>query len=42
MVLRPNGVGDALNLDLDPLEPYLKGTVTNLGVKMDPDFKLDK
>ena len=40
MVLGPNGAGDALNLDLGPLEPYLKGTVTNLGVEM--DFKLEK
>lgn len=38
----PSRVCDVSPLDLGPLQPYLKPVVTNLGVKMDTDFKLDK
>ncbi len=42
IVFGPSGVCDAPLMDLDPLLPYFKPTVQNLGVKIDSDFKLDQ
>ncbi|TKS65252.1 RNA-directed DNA polymerase from mobile element jockey [Collichthys lucidus] len=41
MVFSPSG-SCALPVDLGPLVPYRKQTITNLGFKMDSDFKLDR
>ncbi len=37
-----SGTYDTPPMDLRFLAPFVKPTVTNLGVKMDFDFKLDK
>ena len=42
IVFRPSVAANISDLALGPLEPYLKPTVTNLGVKMDCDFLMDK
>ena len=42
IIFRPSVAASTLVLDIGPLEPYLKPTVTNLGVKMDSDFLMDK
>ena len=43
MVFGPNGSCEPLPpVDLGPLASYVKPTVSNLGVKMDSNFKMDK
>jgi len=42
MVFRPSGASDVSQIDLGSLQPYVKSTITNLGVKMDCDFKMEK
>ena len=42
VVFAPNGTCDPLPFDLGPLAQYVKPTVSNLGFKMDNDFKLDR
>ena len=42
MVFRPSAARDISSLDLGPLQPFLKPVVTDLGVKLDSDFKFDK
>ena len=42
IIFRPSVASSTANLDLGPLQQYLKPTVTNLGVKMDGDFLMDK
>lgn len=42
MVFGPSGACGVSSIDLGSLRPYVKPVVTNLGVKMDSDFKLDK
>ncbi len=42
MVLGPSGGLDASLLDFGPLQRYVKPVVTNLGVKTDCNFKMDK
>ena len=42
MILRPSGTSDISTIDLSTLQPYVKSVVTNLGVKMDYDFKMEK
>uniref|UniRef100_A0A4W5Q8G8 Reverse transcriptase domain-containing protein n=1 Tax=Hucho hucho TaxID=62062 RepID=A0A4W5Q8G8_9TELE len=42
MIFRPSSSTGASQLDLGPLTPYVKPMVTNLGVKMDCDFQLEK
>ena len=42
MVFGPSGSCEAPPVDLGPLAHYRKPTLTNLGFKMDSDFKLDR
>ena len=42
MVFGPNGSSDFPPAILGPLAPYVKPVISNLGVKIDCDFKLDK
>ncbi len=42
VIFRHSGAFDALQTDLDPLEPYVKSTVSTFGIKMDSHYKLDK
>ncbi len=42
IIFDPKGTCDAPPKDLDPLLPFFKPTVLNLGVKLDCDFKLDQ
>ena len=42
MILRPSGTSDVSQIDLAILQPYVKSVITNLGVKMDCDFKMEK
>lgn len=42
MVFGPSGSCEAPPVDLGPLALYVKPTVSNLGFKMDSDFKLDR
>ena len=42
IIFGPSGAREAPLRDLDPLLPYFKPTVLNLGVKVDSDFKLDQ
>lgn len=37
----PNGAGDQSLIHLGFLQPYFKSVVTNLGIKMGRDFKMD-
>ena len=42
MVFGPSGLCEPPPFDLGPLADYFKPTVSNLGFKMDSDFKLDR
>jgi len=42
IIFRSSSSNSASKLDLGPLTPYVKSMVTNLGVKLDSDFNLEK
>uniref|UniRef100_A0A671UVC7 Reverse transcriptase domain-containing protein n=1 Tax=Sparus aurata TaxID=8175 RepID=A0A671UVC7_SPAAU len=42
MIFGPSGSSEPPPVDLGPLAHYMKPTVSNLGFKMDSDFKLDR